>query len=654
MEPERRVVVYRHMLTKSLSLALIASLGVLLSPDAYADELRSTAGRPLSEASHFVQLTVTDGVAQLLVQRTLTNPGESEEEAHLFVDIPKESAVTGLRLKRQEVWYEGSLLRVKRDSDQTKVGPPKDKNWALLAWGSSGYCELWASIPAKGSVVVEYTLTVLASYQGGSYHVAYPKVTAKKPPSFSFEGKGRVEESSDQKSYLLWPTMPSLDLFSAKLGVLQGEQDVIFLKIDTAAQLRPLPKGLSVVFVLDASYSMGEERLKAQLEVAASFLSHVPDAVFEVVVFSRYASRLVGGFAAATEFSATIKRAEAEGLLSLGNGSALEEGLEVAAEALAGGAGPSMIVALSDDAMRKGFRNKLAKDALRKAPEGTLVQLVVAEGSSFPNAFRENNTRASIATATGGFFWRLRYSTLAELSPLTLGLLRPTQLDDVLIKTKDGTLLAMLSEEHTLEEGASLQRLSLLKSAPEVLIVEGKLWHERFRKVVTVDKAFSKATAAVLLSSALYEKLSLKDQEKFSLYGGTLSPVTSYAVERPKEKPTANTLYENPWRMGLRGTCGCGGGYGMSEGTLGLGTERISSLELAPFIKDEVVRCQQAHPTPDNWSARFRVDTTTNEIVDVVAMQHDPRTDCIVEAIWGAVLPKKSFYESYDTFELTF
>ncbi len=141
------------------------------------------------------------------------------------------------------------------------------------------------------------------------------------------------------------------------------------LEIDTAAQLAAMPKHAQVVFVVDASYSVGERGLAAQLAIVRSYLAHVPDAEVELVAYRRRAERVFGTFVAASGFDAALAAAEQHGALELGNGSAIDDGAQLAASLVAARPGPRRVVMLGDELWREALATALATAALAALPK---------------------------------------------------------------------------------------------------------------------------------------------------------------------------------------------------------------------------------------------------------------------------------------------
>ena len=81
------------------------------------------------------------------------------------------------------------------------------------------------------------------------------------------------------------------------------------------------------------------------------------------------------------------------GKLALHNGSALEAGLELAAELLTGHSGPGRIVALTDAELRTRFRNSLAEQALAAAPSTAVTHVVIPQGDRYAALRRDEPAR---------------------------------------------------------------------------------------------------------------------------------------------------------------------------------------------------------------------------------------------------------------------
>jgi subtilisin-like proprotein convertase family protein len=154
---------------------------VLLDPSgALGDALRATLGQGLTEVSHSVDVSLADGVARMKVRRVFANPGKRADEAVLDIDLPPGAAVTGLRIRARDRWYDAELIEAeeaaRRYKELTGLGIARPKDPAILYWVWAGRVGLQVFPVLPGGVsTVEYTLTVPTRYAGGRYAVAYPR-----------------------------------------------------------------------------------------------------------------------------------------------------------------------------------------------------------------------------------------------------------------------------------------------------------------------------------------------------------------------------------------------------------------------------------------------------------------------------------------------
>lgn len=373
---------------------------------------------------------------------------------------------------------------------------------------------------------------------------------------------------------------PAIDVLAARLGKVVASERHAFarLELDLAPQLRPLPAQARVVFVVDASHSIGPAGIDAQLAIVRAYLAHVPDARAEVVLYRRAATRLFGALIPAGEVAGRLDAARAAGQLAPGNGSALELGAALAAEALAG--------------------VKAGKDGVR----------VVL--------------------------------TSDELVRTALGLVRPMQLDQVTItglavaRPGSGDVLDG-GGAASLREGVGLREMVDLPRAPDRVIIAGKIWGDAFRRVVTVDAGFTRATAGWVFSEDHHGPLSEAEQMKVALLGRAVSPVTSYLAIEPGVRPSTIGI-----PLELRGVGGfgqAGAGFGGGGGSLRVRPDLMAVV--APAAR----ACVDRHRPAAGWQVRLEVETTRDEVADVVVDVGAslPVAACLVEAVWATRLDRR-------------
>jgi len=168
---------------------VLAVTSVVAAP-AGADELESTLGQHLFEASHSVDVTIEDGVALYRVRRVFANPGKIADEARLDIDLPYGAAATGLRIRARSQWYDGELMEAEQAAklyqELTGKGIWKPKDPALLYWRWADKLALQVFPVLPGSTsTVEYTLTVPTRYSGGRVFLSYPRPSADVAPNLA-------------------------------------------------------------------------------------------------------------------------------------------------------------------------------------------------------------------------------------------------------------------------------------------------------------------------------------------------------------------------------------------------------------------------------------------------------------------------------------
>jgi subtilisin-like proprotein convertase family protein len=449
-------------------------------------------------------------------------------------------------------------------------------------------------------------------------------------------------------------TPPPIDTVSARLGrVVGGEgKEFLRLEIDAAPELRPLPEKLQVVFLVDASHSMGEEGIRAQLDVARAFLAHVPDAWFEVVLYRRYASRVVGGFAAAPTFGAIVTGAKARGDLKPGNGSHLDRGYRTAVEALGERRGTKYIVSFTDDLLRPAWENRLAVREIERTGRRTVVHLVipvVEPGVRAEMRRNDEHALAPIPEARGGILAGVAgvpSDNLKALERAVLGLVRPTRIDHFEIAGADHGFGAEVPE--VLEEGAGFRGMARLEQAPIKVVLKGKIWSRPFKRAVPVKPKFTRQTAAFVFSHDLHDELTEKQMLKVAMFGRAVSPVTSYLAIEPGVRPSTEGLTEE-----TRIAHGAGGGTGSGHGFGGGRLRARKPPDFPALMREGIERCVAAHSPAQGWSAALTAHTTYDEVVDVILESPpNPFRECLVEAAW-AVRLTDAFDLERDRFDVT-
>ncbi|HWN67767.1 MAG TPA: proprotein convertase P-domain-containing protein, partial [Haliangium sp.] len=452
---------------------------------------------------------------------------------------------------------------------------------------------------------------------------------------------------------------PPMDTAMARLGraVASPTRSFVRLEVDAAPQLRPVPRAPAVVFAIDASHSVEQAGIDAQLTLARAYLRHVPDARADVVLYRRRAERLVGRLVAPAELDAAIEQARARGRLAPGNGSALDAGMALAAETLRGQRGPGRVVVTTDGRLRTAFANGLALTHVRALPAGTVVHVVIPSldpEEKIDEHRSDDHALAPIARAGGGVLIQLAGAVgrpAEALAGAVLGLVRPIRVDHFAIQglPAGATLDETAGDtEGALAEGAGRRYFVSLdkKGAPvDQVVLTGEIWAQPFRRVVRVSPAFSRVAAAFVFGEDRHGELSREEMLTLAFFGRAVSPVTSYLAIEPGVRPST---------IGIHGRgAGTGSGYGIGSGRGGMRAGRTPP-DLARLLAPAAGECLRKHARAGERVA-LRVETTSHEIVDVLIVSGPPAAaQCVAEAAWALRLPEDEFVDQQDWFDVSF
>jgi hypothetical protein len=651
------------------SLATAVGLVVIIG-SAGADSMSVSRGQPVAETAHAVAVHIASGVATFTVQRQFYNPGNQAEQVGLEIRLPEGAAATGLRIKARQRWYTGELMEASAASERyrslTGYGAHDMKDPALLSWMEVGtlFLQVFPVMPKTVSTV-EYTLTVPTSYAEGSYSVTYPRlerpcdgalalvapvltvdrdatidgqhVDARVPATLA-TATGCPDEDSSEASYAQI-IVPGPATTVARLGrvVASSDHAVSRLELDAAPRLSKLPVHAQVVFVVDASYSVGDA-LAAELEIARAYARVVPDAEIELVAYRRTATRVFGGFVPATAFADELTAAVDRGALALGNGSALEDGARLAATALAGRSGPKRIVVLTDELVRPELTPVMALARLAIVAPDTVVHVVGVDRFADPSRLVRDDAAAfaSLATSHHGMFVRTGARAAYAFDRTILALVRPTSIDRIVV--------AGLDAPSTLDEGSRLLIVTHAKAAPSRVVITGQLWSDPIRIDTVSSDAMSRATAAFMTAERDFDELTPEEQMTVALAGRAVSRVTSYVAYEPGTRPS---------RVGFSFT-GVEGGVegGVAGGDLDGVT--ASGILQRPDLAAMLGAMLDAHAcfATDRREVTLAIDTTRDEIVDVAIVgAADPAARCVAEATWRVRLDNR-FDRAHERFTI--
>jgi subtilisin-like proprotein convertase family protein len=469
-------------------------------------------------------------------------------------------------------------------------------------------------------------------------------------------------EGGDAGYAIIEVAPPPMDTALARLGraVASPKRSFVRLEVDAAPELRPLPRAPAVVFAIDASHSMDQAGIDAQLGLARAYLRHVPDARADVVLYRRRAERLIGRLVGTGAFDLAIEQARAQGRLAPGNGSALDAGMALAAETLRGQRGPGRVVVTTDGRLRTAFQNGLALTHVRALPAGTVVHVVIPSldpEDKIAERRDDAHALAPIARAGGGVLLQLAGAVgrpAEALAASVLGLVRPIRIDHFAIQ---GLPAGAQVEEPQDEDGDADDALvegsgrrffvSLDKRGQQVnqVVLTGEIWAQPFRRVIQVSPAFSRVAAAFVFGEDRHGDLSNEEMLALAFFGRAVSPVTSYLAIEPGVRPS---------RIGIPGRgegMGSGAGGGVLGGSLG-GT--LKPPDLARLLAPAAEECLRKHARAGERVA-LRVETTSHEVVDVViASGPAAAAQCVAEAAWALRLPEGEFFRERAWFDVSF
>jgi subtilisin-like proprotein convertase family protein len=425
---------------------------------------------------------------------------------------------------------------------------------------------------------------------------------------------------------------PRIDGATGRLGrVISDDKQFSHLQIEIAPKLSELPKDAAVVFVVDASRSMSSDGIAGQLHAVRAYMKHIPDGRAQIITVRRRAAALFPAFVPAAGLDAALDKAQADGLLDDGNGSALDAGAALAATLLKGERGARRVVMFSDLLMRPALAPEAGIDALAKLDRDVVVHLIEPMFNTADPALERDDAQvwAPMATRHGGIFARLEglghETPHKALGGVALALVRPLQIDFLSLEG-----LPELKTPPSIREGQGLGHLGWVKAAPQRVVIRGKLWSTPFSRTIRVSEAASRLAAAYIFSHDEYHGLSREEQLKIAFYGKVVSPVTSYIAIEPGVRPSFAGIDRGRSGRGI-GMSGRGvGGGGFAEA-------RVNTKDLL----DRVWRACDGDKRRTG-PIEITIHTTRQEIVDVVASQAvDPLVSCLVEGIWGLALPGK-------------
>ncbi len=609
------------------------------------------AAAPVRETSHLVTGRFERRAVVLTVTRTFENPGPAFQQVTQTLALPDGAVATSLRVAGHREELLGADEAQTRWADLQLPGLAEPTVSVLLERRFDGNLKLALfGLAPRSSATVAYDLQLPPTPEAGQWTAAYPdeegdQIARAKPVFDLTRVPGSVALPGLTETALHFPRAP-IDRVDARWGLfrLGADRTLWRFELDAAQVLEPAPVRPNVVFVVDASHSMGPDGIQAQLDLLAPYLASVPDAQVEVVLYRRTATRLFGRFIAAGDVARMVAATPAD-RLAPGNGSHLEAGARLAADALDGMAGVGRVVLFTDALLRDAFTNDAAITALAGAPRDTVVHVVIRDVSSEPlseaRAFEHPLT--PIADATGGIVAYVN-GAVDPLDPSDAQACMRELVRPVRVHQFEAEALGMdgdaLDVPDTLEEGASERFQAIAERPPTEVKLSGKIWGRDFVRVVPVDADLSGWLPGIALGTrALESQLTDAEVQDAALRTRAVSRMTSYLSVAPGAGPStigteAGGAADHGWGLSAIG-CGsrCGTGTGCRFGR-GMPDPDFASM-LKALLADGIAACARTHGAPARVGA-VTIEATHDEVVDVtVAAETADLAACLGEAAWA-------------------
>ncbi|MGC4087981.1 MAG: VWA domain-containing protein [Polyangiaceae bacterium] len=637
------------------------------------DSFASTRTSTLSERAHTATLTLEPGHAELVVQRSVWNSGDTSDQAVFMLELPAGAVATRLRTRGvgpAAPWYEGDLLEAgiaaARYRELTGLGAYLPKNPAWLWWQAPGRLALQVfPCAAHTEKQVEYRLELPLHYERGQFRLRLePLGTQALSAQVRLLKKGRRDSLSvDDKPFvsggwLRWfgtaPLEIGLSTPSDRLEVEltsqpAGERALTHAEVRAAPRLSQAPEQAYVVLLLDASRSTEADFEQSAKSALDAYLAHLPDAHVELMTFARHASAETDGFVSVEAARSTLRT------LALGrlNGSDVDTAL-FEADRLLASAPPGharRIVLVGDGLARQSLNAERLRAALTQS--GALLHIGLLTTGE-PSLFRmDEHPWAEAARATGGLVWQAMAPAL-DVSSDALATTyeewaRPLRIDRLGAYSDDAALTESLGLD-TLAEGEGRDVLFVSNRSTHTLSVSGELWSTPIRVSAPNDTGPSTRWAALAFGTNVFEQLDPSEMMELALRGRAVSPVTSFLAIEPGVRPSRDGLDgdEVGLALGASNSSACGS---VSCPAGGSAPYMDTQAYLEARLRPDYARCGGVP-----GSAVLDLETTRAEVVHVAARARGERAvadakvlSCAREAAWALLLPP-GFREEWAAF----
>lgn len=636
-------------------------LAAMLPSAAAADEFYGTRSELLVERAHEARLILDHGVATLRVRRTVFNGGERHDQALFWINVPDGSVATGLRtkgeLRGRERWFEGELLEAElaaaRYEELTGIGGYYPKDPALLSWRNETLLALQVfPVAPQTDKMVEYTLAMPTAYHEGRDHLELPALgTEQHRARLTLESVHSRDQlfvddhpvangfvvtlDQDHAFALARHRVPRIEATLASVPF--GDESVLMhYDVALAPHVSTIPRNARVVVVLDGSRSLSDEQRAAGRATARAYLEHFGasrlNARAEVLVFDRKVKARHGRLVSAREALADLEHLTTPGA----NGSHVDDALARAHQLLAAAPdGPRRILLLTDTRTRSTLKPARLRTLAERS--GAIVHVGVIDEGETALVRDDDHPWSSVATATEGLVWQVAASPEApreELHTTFEELARPMRLDHLEVMVPPVDDLGIEVPEF-LDEGQGLDALAIVDLTVDHLRISGQLWSKPVRETVFPSAAQGHRWAALVFGSELLGELSDEEMMSLALYGGAVSPVTSYLAIEPGVRPSTEGLDESEG-IGLFGVGSGGGGMGVGigSGRGGFGGPDTRQQQLEHEVREALDACGGR-----DAGVRLELESTLDEIVEVDRLKLHGSGDtvlreCLEDGVW--------------------
>jgi hypothetical protein len=652
-----------------IGLAIVLAIGVLSAApradaaDATGEDGCDDARENTKQVGHDVVVNVREpGVATFDVTLTFEALGPGPICLVRNLDFP--GVITSFAFRTDARWRKGRLRRRNPASPRGDRGarlPRKGAPWAVLDPHGHGALLATPAFLATGPVQVRYTFWAQGQPARNGHRWVYcPRDDDNDVEPFKIVGAAsgapievRPDEDNDPACSAIESREPPRKTLTARYGVYRPRPGTFYWWLDvgapaTLAPATPSPEPGPVLFVLDASRSQeANGGLATQLAIAEAYLANAPKAEVELLLVGREVERLFGRFVPAADFGGS--RLAGLGRRPLGNGSFVDRGAAQAAELLVADGRPGRIVLFSDGEVRSSFDGKTVTAALRRAPPGTVVQIVRPRSAERDDVDHSWGALGGIAEALGGVSYDVSvgkkpHAGSPPLAALMRRLIAPDRVES--IELRDGTGPDAAEWPKFADEGvAAPDRREIMagdaiswrglmgKPPPRSWRITGWVWGKKLEVRPTVDPVLQRRLPRLLATedeTTRCDEGSL-DLGPAGLRGGFLSPDLVFWV------PGAG-VSELPGRLAMDG----GDCVHEKMAPLGGGV-RGGSWPAAGPKRDELPReLSSSARRCGSDSMRAKIETQGNEILDVtVEGGSDDQRRCAAEAIWAFQLPAK-------------